>query len=270
MKTITFFLTVALLSISSSIFSQSVKYEITKDDANDHHSLYLTPIVGMDFWEGESMLVGYGLVGKYFVTNRIVIDGYFNKGVNIGDIFHEEILPFGWEIGGQFAFSSKLKNKALKIKVAEVGNTKYTLTVKGEQIRNWAFRGAFMNHYSMGTNKRLVTMTGIAFGIGHLSWSNLQANIEGYGIKYGSEMSGFYFDLIYATSININNDPSEYYYTYDASSKLGYRIGYQIYKNVSRTISLYMKMEIGNRPGIKTDSSVPDFGFLAGFAIQLL
>jgi hypothetical protein len=263
------FLILAIVSLSIGVFSQSVNYKVEKDDPEDNHKLYLTVKGVGDMWGRESILLGYGFEAKYFIFKRLTVEGLFNKGIySNGDTKPYGVLPYGMEVMGQFAFSSKIKTKTLKVNMSAMGGQH--IKVEGKKMSNWTVRGGFMSHNSAGVNQRLVSMTGLAFGIGHLGWSNLQLRTDRYGKRYSSTMINTYLDIIYATSININNDSNAYYYTYDKESPFGWRFGIQIYSNISRTLSLFMKSEIGNRPGVKEDSSVPDISFEVGFNIQLL
>ena len=242
-------LIVALLSING--FSQTVSYKITKNDPTDFHRLLFTSSVTLDMW-GEEMAVGYDFRTRLLLTKRIIIDANYYSGIKNRDseqsdpIFkYNNLVPYGWEIVGQFGFSSNIRRKDLEVKMYENAH----IDVEGKRIRDWTIRGGFMSHNSKGEISRDITMTGFAFGIGHIRWSNLQIYAQGYGKKYASAMVSYYFDIIYATSI-ISNDSISLPVS---SNNIGYRFGFEFYTNISRNISLMMRADYGNRPGVEDD-----------------
>ena len=256
----------------------SQKYYVLKNDPEDIHKLHLSSSLLFDFWDEQTVL-GYSFQSKFVITKRLMVDAYYYSGFknrdendSDPDFTYNNVIPYGWEVTGQFGFSSNLRRQDLKIRLGEFNGFIESAIIEGKRIRDWTIRGGYMSHNSKADDDitRNVTMNAFVIGIGHVKWSNLKVNIDGYGKKHGSMMVSYYFDMIFATSITTNDSIKR-----PISSKTGWRFGIEVNTSISSRFSMYLKASLENRPGISKGEYLgksigPDMVLVTGISLQLL
>ncbi len=122
----------------------------------------------------------------------------------------------------------------------------------------------------------LMTTVSLYSGIGYAFIKNLQLEVDGYRkIKKNSNSHNMYADVMFAPSVNFkwseHIDSTTAPFVLDesiAKKRLGLRFGYAYNLSVVQSVSFAARVDMGWRPGFKTNSFFMYIG--CGLAVNLI